>query len=1152
MGFRLIVIGLLLIPVMVFGQQNKKCLWVKNFNIPVEIDSLTIIPSSIRVKSVSDTSVTVHYDTESGMITVKTIHHYDSLEVCYQSLPYQLNEVHQKRSLAQYRENNMYRKPERQNKGDVINSREELFPTDQLQKSGSLSRGVSFGNTQNVVLNSTLNLQLEGKLSDDLNIRASITDQNVPFQPEGNTAQIQDFDHILMELYNDHFSLKGGDILLGNRPSGFLRYHKNVQGGALSTKYHMSLKSEAQTSLGISVAKGKFATIQLEVQEGVSGPYRIRVPDTNDFIIILANSEKVYLDGKLLARGYSNDYVIDYNKAEIQFTSRVLITKFSRVRIDVEYSDRNYSRSIIAASHYQDIGRVNFFFNYYSEKDNKNRPLTFSLSDQDKILLSQIGDDLDKALTVSAEETPYSPDLVLYERRDTLDADLLPRQIFVYSNNADTVLYRVIFNEVGTGKGDYVFKPASVNGRVYEWVSPQGGQHQGSYAPVSRIPVPNRKDLITFGGGVKISKYEKVFTEIALSKSDLNLYSDIDNEDDNGKAFKVGYLTDKRPVGFLKDYFLTASIDYEYDDEFFTPIDRYRYIEFDRDWNYENKDSVDHTADNILNILMNIEKNEYNKFKYKFTRRYRGEYVNGYQNTFELSKNAGRFQLISDAFLMTNKTVAFNSEWSRLNVDFNYRSKYFVPGYTYKLDRNALFDIQKDSVIGSAMNYSEHLFYIRSNDTLKTSFSLSHSIREDRSPQYGELKRSNASNTTNFFIKSRFNNNHEINVLFTYRDNLNYLAGVDPLHEETIITRVDWFARFFNGHVRSGLSYSVGNGRELKREFVYVQTVTGEGTHTWRDDNGDGIQDLSEFYLAINPDEKNYIKIFVPSAEYVFAYENNFNYRLNINLPRNWRKEGGFKQFLSKFSNSTSLSQLKRITNPDLLARFLPFYLDIPEADVLSVKQSIRSRLFYNRSNPGFGLDLGVLKTGNKQLLTNGFEDRQLRDFSSNGRVNIGKSYSLKLFFVKGLTLSSSDFLTGRNYTIDRYRVAPEISWQPSSSFRFSLQYAYADKINVQKDTGGETSSSQELIASFKYNRAVKHSLTAFVRFINIQFDGEENTPVGYEMLEALKPGRNMTWNLMFQKKIINGLQLSFNYEGRKSEGTNVVHIGRMQVSALF
>ena len=35
-------------------------------------------------------------------------------------------------------------------------------------------------------------------------------------------------------------------------------------------------------------------------------------------------------------------------------------------------------------------------------------------------------------------------------------------------------------------------------------------------------------------------------------------------------------------------------------------------------------------------------------------------------------------------------------------------------------------------------------------------------------------------------------------------------------------------------------------------------------------------------------------------------------------------------------------------------------------------------------------------------------------------------------------------------------------------------------------------------------------------------------------------------------KKILMGLQLSVSYEGRKSEDSDVIHIGRMQVSALF
>jgi uncharacterized protein (DUF2237 family) len=53
-------------------------------------------------------------------------------------------------------------------------------------------------------------------------------------------------------------------------------------------------------------------------------------------------------------------------------------------------------------------------------------------------------------------------------------------------------------------------------------------------------------------------------------------------------------------------------------------------------------------------------------------------------------------------------------------------------------------------------------------------------------------------------------------------------------------------------------------------------------------------------------------------------------------------------------------------------------------------------------------------------------------------------------------------------------------------------------------------------------------------------------------MLEALKPGDNYTWTVNWQEKLTSGLQLTFSYEGRKSELINAVHLGRMQLSALF
>ena len=1136
-------------PLIHYGQQSpQRCRYVPEGNREFVLDSLTVVASSI----VLDPSLDFLYDPQSGLMQIADWGAADSVKICYSVLPFDLNRTYYRRSRVEEMEDARTSRFERGLQDPVAGTREELFPTEQLQKSGSLSRGIAFGNTQNVVVNSALNLQFEGKLTEEVNVRASITDQNVPFQPEGNTAQIQDFDNVFFEFYNDNFSLRGGDIVLQNRESEFLRYYKNVQGGLLQTEYNVGKSGKAQTTAGISVAKGKFASLQLEVQEGVAGPYRIRIPDASDFIIILANSEKVFLDGRLLERGFSLDYVIDYDRAEIQFTARVLITKFSRVRIDVEYSDRNYSRRILAASHYQRTGRLARSLNAYSEKDNPNRPLSFELSESDKMLLEQVGDSLELAVTASAVQTPFSQDQILYEQIDTVDNDNRPQKIFRYSINPEAVLYRVAFKLVGPGKGDYNPFGAELNGRAFEWVSPQNGMRMGQYTPETVIPAPSQKNMFTVGLSYDLSEYDQLYAEMAATKNDLNLLSDKDGEDDQGYALKTGYRAINRPVDFMPGYRFSANLDYEYDSRYFVPIDRFRYIEFDRDWSYNPQTSRDQTPDNIVNAGVGVERNPLNRFVYELSARKRVGYIDGTQHKINAAKEFGRFRTNVNAFLLRNTGSDQFSTWNRVEWDTKYVSRLIVPGYRFHLDRNELSTAAGDSITGTAMNFVEHVFYLHSNDTLRTQFGIEQSFREDRLPQGGEMAESDRASLTSLFLRTSQGGSQDLTLMVTYRDNNNLLASGGPQPEQTLIGRCDWFGQFFERHIRSDLSYAIGSGRELKRNYVYVRTETGLGTHTWRDDNGDGIQTLDEFYLAINSDERNFIKILLPSEEYVFAYENNFNYRLNVEMPRNWRKATGLKGLLSRLSANASWSSIRRMTSEDLRSRLLPFYVEIDDADLLSARESLRGRLFFNRTNPGLGFDIGYQRNGNRQLLVDGFESRNSEEYSGSMRANLSRKYSIKATVIQGRLSSGSDYLLNRNYAIQRSRVGPELSWQPNSSFRFSTEYYFTSKSSPGTSDEASNAVFHEITGILRWNDPVKHMLNAVVRFVDIAFDGVENSPLGYDMLEALRPGRNITWNVVFQKKIISGLQLSLNYEGRSSAGSPVIHIGRMQVSALF
>lgn len=1129
-----------LMPVLLRGQQsNDRCKWVTVFNEPVFLDSLSLVPGSIatEVPGVSFVEIPM-----TGKVNITYTGALDSLYICYKVFPVNFNKRYFRRSMVQYDSAALFTSRASTRGAPSMMVHEELFPTEGIQKSGAISRGISFGNNQDVFVNSTLNLTLDGKLTDNLNIRASITDQNIPFQPEGNTQQLQDFDNVFIEIYNEKVSLTAGDVVLRNNPGHFLRYYKNVQGGAATIKYDLG-NSKAVSSLGVSVAKGKFESTFITPREGVLGPYRIPGPEGQNFIIVLANSERVYLDGELLQRGFTLDYVIDYNSAQITFTNRVLITEFSRIRIDYEYSDQNYSRSIMAASHQQTAGRWTIGAQAYREADNRNQPLLVQLTDEDKLALQAAGDDLDLAVTSGADSVVFSNEEVLYAKIDTVDSSGAGHTIFRYSTDPENAFYRVRFSQTSPNGGDYIFDRALANGRIYRWVAPVDGISQGNFTPDNTIPAPNSRSMATVALGYKLTTYETLHSELAFSSFNKNLYSEQDSDDDNGMAIRTGIRSAGRRI--FKEYLLEAFADVEWDHENFQAIDRFRDIEFERDWNYDPRRDSTAATEQIVNAGAGLVQDEDHLVRYSITYRNRDSYVNGFQQRAEVRQSWKDIYFSGNLFHMINDVPGFSATWTRLNTDLSYRHRILVPGYQFRLDHNLIDSEGRDS---SYMFFDEHTAYLRSGKESPLEFDIRHSYREDERPVNGILLPYSTSNTSRASLQKQFGN-HQLRLTGTYRQ----LELIEKdVTEETISGRLEWQGSLWENSIRGDVTYSVSNSQELRREYVYIKVPTGEGTHTWRDLNQDEVQDLDEFFLAMNPDERNYAKIFVPTDEFITAFQNLLITQVQLTAPRGWAEEGGALSFFSKFSNNTSWTADTKTTSDDLTDKLFSFARDIDDALILSERSVFRSTTFYNRSHAVYGAELTFFKAANKQLLTNGFEAQETRDHQLSLRYNPSRLINFKVGTSTGFRDVSSDFLENRNYTLDRYTIAPEVALQPGNHTRFILKYEYDHQKNVASDEANEWSRSGEYLFEFRYAKAISSALNARISLIDIEFNGEENTPIAYDLLNALNPGRNLTWSLNWQQRIARGLQLNLSYDGRKSEATRIIHTGRVQVSALF
>lgn len=291
----------------------------------------------------------------------------------------------------------------------------KFVPFDGLNTSGSITRGVTIGNNQNASVTSNLDLQITGKISDKVSLRASIQDSNIPLQENGYSQKLDEFDQIFIELFTDKWSIRAGDLFLENRQSRFLNFNKKVQG--LATRFTLG-DEDNKTEIFASAAlvRGQYARSTFTGQEGNQGPYKLRGNNGELYVLVISGSERVYVNGILKKRGENNDYIIDYNAGEITFTSLFPINSEMRIVIEYQYSDRNYTRFVTYGGVNHTAKKWSLGGYLYSENDVKNQPLQQSLSPEQVNILSNAGDDINQMNAPSAYLDTYSDNKILYKK----------------------------------------------------------------------------------------------------------------------------------------------------------------------------------------------------------------------------------------------------------------------------------------------------------------------------------------------------------------------------------------------------------------------------------------------------------------------------------------------------------------------------------------------------------------------------------------------------------------------------------------------------------------------------------------------------------------------------------------------------------------
>lgn len=1043
----------------------------------------------------------------------------------------------------------------------VTDEDENVFKFDGLDKNGSLSRGITVGNAQGLAVNSALNLQLSGKLAGDIEIMAAITDENIPVQPDGNTQQLQDFDKVFVQISKDRHKMIAGDFFVSRPNSYFLNIFKRSQGLQLSTAFDNKTiftgvkkvpAGELRASASGAIARGKFARNQIQGIEGNQGPYRLIGNEGEPFIIVLSGSEKVFIDGRLLKRGQENEYIIDYNTAEITFTARQQITKDRRIVIEFEYSDRNYARTLYHINQEWDLGKFRYRFNVFSEQDSKNQPLQQSLSDSQKNLLSDIGDSLNQAVSPAVQFVDFNLNEVLYKKLDTL-INGVEDTIYVYSTNPDSARYRLSFSNVGAGKGSYNPLNSTANGKVYQFV----GKNQGSYDPVIRLITPKLHRMITFGADYKITRTLIADGEIALSTNDLNTFSSKGNNDNNAVAFRVN-LTNRSPLS-KKDSTkssLRTRVWYEQVQAGFVPFIRFRNVEFNRDWNL-NLLNQKPANEYIPGIELEYKQAGLGSIQYTLNGYFRGADYKSFRNQI-VARLEGKKRKLD---FWGSQTQTFGeqvkSAFWRHRTSFLRKFGFVAAGVIGEDEYNVFRSTATDSLRGNSYMFNDWQTFIGSADSSALYWRVFYRARIDHLPSANRLDLAATAHSGGFDLNYTRNSLQQIRTNLTYR----YLKVMNSNifsqpEENSAVGRIDYSGRFFKNTISVNTYYEVGSGLENKRQFSFLPVNNGQGTHYWDlslDYNKNGVPDLDEFQPAQFQGQGNYIKVFTPTAIYVKTFNTQFNTSINLKAPDKWKLKKGFVKFISRFSNQFVFRAARKSQDPSFSRALNPLSSGIGDTSLLSLSTNLRNTLYFNRNDSKFGTDISYIDNRNKALLVNGVDTRAQQAWNLRTRWNINRTFTINTEAERGRKYYESQFLRSRNFDIAYLKAEPVLVIQTGTRFRISFKYNIQHKINRADSSaqGGQRALLHTAGTEINLNFTGKGLITARLNYVNISYNAPLNNALAFEMLDALAPGNNGTWNLSVQYTLGKNLQLTVNYEGRAGS-FRPVHVGGMQVRAFF
>jgi len=1067
---------------------------------------------------------------------------FDTLIVTYQAINLNIKKEYEKRSIV-YK----FDEKSRDTLG-TVKMESEPFSSEAIfgkgiEKSGTLVRGFTVGTNQDLTLQSGLRLQLSGKLADNIEVVAALTDENTPIQPEGNTAQLQELDKVFIQIRHPNAIATFGDFDLNEKYGEFGNVNRKLEGLLGEFNY-----DNQKGYIAVANSQGKYNTNQFNGTDGMQGPYNLTGANSENGIIIIAGTEKVYVDGILMKRGDRNDYTIDYANAQITFTPNKLITSASRITVDFQYSDRQFERTFFSTGMDANLfkNKLAIKVQYAREGDNKDAPIDIALSDSDKAVLAAAGNNRLKAtksgISIAAPDS-LGINRGAYQKIDTT-INGQDTSYYFYNPGGNGAIYNVSFSYIGSGQGDYN-RIAIGN---FKFV----GFKKGEYLPIILLPMPELQQVANVAINYSFIPGVDVGVEFAGSNYDQNLFSSLDKSGDNGFAHNITLSI--KPTQLNVGNFNLGKVGLSFQDRFlqssYSPLDRINPIEFNRDFNIS--DTTQNQSQHLSQINFTyIPLNELNiNSSYGLLKQGNVFTSKRFNNTITFT-DTKTYNLQYNLDYVGSRDTYAKSNWYRQQADGFLTLGMFKPGFDFLAEDKRDIQNGADSILSSSLKYWQFDPFIQLLAIKGLTASTKYSLREDYAPIGGQLIKQ--AFTTGEFFQISFSGMREfstsLNVIINNKNYTEDFKKLGSLNTQTILVQSQSRFNFYKP-MSGDFYYEVSTQKTAKLQNVFVPVAQGTGNYIYLGDlNHNGIQDYNEFQPTLY--DGNYNLVTIPTDQLYPVIDLKMNTRWHIMYGQIF-KEGSFlNNFFKPLSSETSWRVEENSQEVDYKKIYLLDFADFQNPNkTIYGSNDIQQDMFLFENDPELSFRLRFAQRTNMNQYNGGIEQAYTRERSVRIKFKMIEEISNQTDIINQEDNMRAPANTNDRRQISGNSISSDFSYRPQKNIEVGFKFTSGRKQdNVPAIPTILNLNSQLIRITFSFVGSGR---------LKLQFERDElsvNTSQNYipfQMTEGNVIGKNYYWSLDFDYKIAANLQSTVSYTGRLQGNPNPIHTARAEVRAYF